>query len=183
MEPRASESGINRSARLTVALFTSMRSLIKNLELIPDGRVRNALEDATRLHMRFNRLTFKVKSLDSGTITVQVVQGKNPNGNYLSKNRLVELTRELFGQYFESVIVHPIPYVSAPAEDVTPQWLVDRIKESGRRNKDIATDLGISGIELSDYASGRRSMSIRVRSMFFYYFEWLRLSRMQSGDC
>lgn len=179
--PKVSESGIYRSARLTVTHFMSM-GILKNLHLITCDRVRDVLEDAARAHMRFNRLTFKVKSIDNGVITVQVVQGKNPNGNYLSKNRLVELTRELFGQYFESVIVHPIPYVSAPAEDVTPDWIVDRVKESGRRNKDIATDLGISGIELSDYASGRRSMSIRVRSMFYYYFEWLRLSRGRLGD-
>lgn len=142
-----------------------MKRLIKNLELIPDSRGRGALEEAARVHMRFNRLTYKVKSIVNGVITVQAVQGKNPNGNYLTKNRLVEVARELFGQYFESVIVHPISYDSAPAEDVTPQWVVDRIKESGRRNKDIAADLGLSIYELSDYACGRRSMGIRVRSL------------------
>lgn len=159
-----------------------MRSLIKNLELIPDGRVRNALEDATRLHMRFNRLTFKVKSLDSGTITVQVVQEKNPNGNYLTKNRLVEVTRELFGKHYDKVIVHPIPYSAPPADDVTPEWVIERIKESGRKNKDIAKDLGISNSELSAYTNRHKSMSIRVRSMFYYYFEWLKLKR-SSQDC
>ena len=106
---------------------------------------------------------------------MQVAQGKNPNGNYLTKDRLVEVTKELFGTYYRKVIVHPIPYKAPPADDVTPEWVIERIKESGRKNKDIASDLGISSSELSAYTNRHKDMGIRVRSMFYYYFEWLRL--------
>lgn len=159
-----------------------MDNVIKNSYLITDERIRSRLGDGARAHLRFNRLVFKIKSIEDDRITVQVVQEKNPNGNYLTKNRLVEVTRELFGKHYDKVIVHPIPYSAPPADDVTPEWVIERIKESGRKNKDIAKDLGISNSELSAYANRHKAMSIRVRSMFYYYFEWLKLKR-SSQDC
>lgn len=153
-----------------------MDFVTKNIHLIDDEGVKEEIERGTRAHLRFNRLTFKIKAVNEGAITVQVTQGKNLNGNYLTKDRLVEVTRELFGTYFRKVIVHPIPYTAPPADDVTPEWVIERIKESGRKNKDIASDLGISSSELSAYTNRHKDMGIRVRSMFYYYFEWLRLT-------
>lgn len=152
-----------------------MDYVTKNIHLVEDEDVRDKIERGARAHLRFNRLTFKIKAVDGETITVQIAQGKNPNGNYLTKDRLVEVTRELFGAYYSKVIVHPIPYVAPPADDVTPEWVIERIKESGRKNKDIASDLGISPAELSAYTNRHKDMGIRVRSMFYYYFEWLKL--------
>jgi len=152
-----------------------MDYVTKNIHLIEDDGVREKIERGAKAHLRFNRLTFKIKAVKEGAITVQVAQGKNPNGNYLTKDRLVEVTKELFGTYYRKVIVHPIPYKAPPADDVTPEWVIERIKESGRKNKDIASDLGISSSELSAYTNRHKDMGIRVRSMFYYYFEWLRL--------
>lgn len=153
-----------------------MDFVTKNIHLIDDEGVKEEIERGTRAHLRFNRLTFKIKAVKEGVIMVQIAQGKNPNGNYLTKERLVEVTRELFGAYYHKVIVHPIPYTAPPADDVTPEWVIEKIKESGRKNKDIASDLGISSSELSAYTNRHKDMGIRVRSMFYYYFEWLRLT-------
>lgn len=143
---------------------------IKNINLIGDKSVQEALERGALAHKRFARIYFKVKSVSDEKVEVQVWQDKNPNGNYATRQRLVEVGHELFGKHFNDrkLYIYATPYSPPLIDTVTPEWIDNKIRELRLKGRDVARDLDIAPSELSAYIGEHRQLSKRARAMFYY---------------
>ncbi len=133
----------------------------------------NHFENAIALHKRHSRISFKEISETDTEIIVRVSQTRNPNGNHLSKERLTEIAKELYALRAETknIIVHPNPYIEAPAEIVNGDWIKQQMNLHKIGNKKLVEDLGIPKAEMSALINEHREMGIRTKGLFYYYFK------------
>lgn len=148
---------------------------IKNIHLIEDEEIKEKLEHAALMHRRYSSIFFKIKSNTPDKMEVQVRQEKALSNNYATKERLIEIGIETFGQHFgnKKLYMHAMPYKAPAIDIVTPEWVDDQIRELGVKGRHVAKDLDLSPSELSAYINGHRNLSKRAKAMFYYYFKYI----------
>lgn len=150
-------------------------NIIKNIHLIRNllnDKQLESLENSGLNFRRFARITFKILKVEVDTITIEVRQSKNPNGNYADKKRLIEIVNEVFKPYFLNYKLHKHPkvYTPAPAEFITADWIKKQMQKHKVGNKKLVQDLGIAKAEVSAMINGHVEIGIRTKGLFYYYF-------------
>jgi hypothetical protein len=153
-----------------------MTTIIKNLHLL-DGVVTekdlDKMEHAALQHKRYSNITFKIIEAEKKKVIIDVSQGKSSAGNYQDAKRLIEIVHETFDRFFEGfkVMAGPHPYKVPEPESVTPDWIVDQMKEKKVRLKEISDETGIDYSQLSSLVNGSRPLSQPMKALFWYYFK------------
>lgn len=150
--------------------------LIKNIHLLTDivkpGDLEK-LEHAAREHKRYSNITFKINEVTDHKVLLQVSQGKSAQGNYQTAKRLIEIVHETFDRFFlpeRKIIAGPIVYKVPAPNKVTVDWIVQQMKETKTRLKQIADDTGLDYTHLSSLTSGNEPLSQPMKALFWYYF-------------
>lgn len=163
-----------------------MKSIIENLHrfMYLNDAQKNSLEQKAQAHLRYSNISFNVMKVDDKEVIIQTVQLKQLSENYADADRLVKVTESVFSPmlYGRKLKVGAKPYVPAPADDVTPQWIRDHMAKQHLKASDLEVLLGIDKSTLSLYLSGKRELSRPVKSMFFYFFAYNELIKSKDFD-
>lgn len=91
----------------------------------------------------------------------------------------MEIVEETFRAYFEDWKIQKVtfPYIEAPAEIVTPEWIKEQMNKYKIGSKKLVTDFGIAKAEISAMINGHREMGIRTKGLFYYYFKYTEIQK------
>lgn len=148
---------------------------VKNLHYLsgylPDEKA-DALEQGAHQYRRHSNITFKVLKANKDEVIVEVRQGRNALDEYLSSKELTVRAKELFERFFPGHDIHtrPKPYHSPPPDDVTPEWIQERMRRHQVSLKKLQKVTGIDKSSLSNWVNGNRPMSQPVKAMFYFFF-------------
>ena len=129
------------------------------------------LEKAAQRHVSSANMTFTLLLATEATLEIEVTQAETKSGNYATEATLISRTQELFGNFFPKVKLNifPVTYAPSLASVVTTAWLETKMQQKGVRIKQIAFDTGVDRESISDWVTGKRSMSQIVKAMFYFY--------------
>lgn len=129
------------------------------------------LEKAADRHKQQSNVQFKILDIQDKTITVETVQSETPSGKYASEATLVKRTEDLFRKILPEyqVVVNTETFHPSPASVVTAAWIDKKMQEKQVRIKQIAFETGVDRESISDWVTGKRSMSQIVKAMFYFY--------------
>jgi hypothetical protein len=152
-----------------------METIVKNFHLLNGILSEENLDLLTHgalQYRKFARISFKILSVSDGTIKVQTVQGKTPQGNFADEETLIQRTKELFGKFLPNykIIVNATEYRESPAEQVTPEFIRHNMTELKIKVKDLVSDTGIDRANIAAWMNGNRDMSQPVKALLYYYF-------------
>lgn len=153
---------------------------IKNIHLLTDivtpADIKK-MEHAAQLHKRYSNITFKVIEVTDKKVVFRVEQGRSSAGNYQSGKRLIEIVHETFARFFPDHRINagPVPYRQPGPDQVTPEWIVKKMKATGTRLKAIADDTGLNYSYLSAITNGHEQLSQVTKAVFWYYFKTMEL--------
>lgn len=160
------------------------------------GKLSNIIshEDELKLgvgasqHNRHSRISFKIVSVfePKQQITIEVRQGKNPNGNYFDGKRLSEIGKELLYSVLPKgwqVLTNTVPYIQAPPSVVNSHWIKAQMSELSISAKQIELDTGATKSEIFDWLSERKPLSQKVQGLMYYYFNFKKLEKSLKIDC
>lgn len=134
------------------------------------GKIDQLNKSADR-HTVQSNITFTILSFEGDVIEVEARQGENKSGKYASEATLIKRTQEVFSKVPEFKLnVYPETFLPSPTSVVNTGWLEKKMQEKGVRIKQIAFDTGIDRESISDWVTGKRSMSQIVKAMFYFYF-------------
>ena len=130
-------------------------------------------EKAIELHKRYSRISFKeIKETDT-ELVVRVTQTRSPQNNHETRERLEEITKELYALkegFQKRLKILVAPYVVPPSDVVTWSWVQDKMQEFNISLKTLVEDFGISKADLSATINGHKEMGVRTQGLFYYYF-------------
>jgi hypothetical protein len=129
------------------------------------------LEKAAERHAAQSNIGFKIHSVADNVIEVETTQAETPSGKYASEATLVKRTEDLFRKSLPGyrIIVSTETFLPSPASVVNASWIERKMKEKGVRIKQIAFETGVDRGSISDWVTGKRSMSQIVKAMFYFY--------------
>lgn len=136
------------------------------------------LEQGASLYQRHANITFKILKANKDELIVEVRQGRNAQGKYLSSKDLTARANELFSRFFPDRDIHtrPKPYHSPPPDEVSPEWVQDHMNRQKVSLKKLEKNTGIDKTNLSAWVNGTRPMSQPVKAMFYFLFKGRQLS-------
>ncbi|CAI9430368.1 Transcriptional regulator [Candidatus Ornithobacterium hominis] len=117
-----------------------------------------------------------ILEMDQDFILVKIKQGRLINGFVLNKKQLIGRAKEIFEPTGLRIKVIPVVY-SLDVENITPNWIVEKMNEFGLKRSDITSHLAYDKSQLSLYLSGERGMTKSVRASFYWYFKVFELNR------
>lgn len=129
------------------------------------------LDAAAARHKEQSNISFKIIDIANDTLEILTVQNETPSGKYASEATLVKRTEDLFRKITPKfkVQVAVETHLPSPASLVNVPWIEKKMDEKGVRIKQIAFDTGIDRESISDWVTGKRSMSQIVKAMFYFY--------------
>ena len=139
-------------------------------ELLTSDEITQLGKAADR-HQTQSKITFTILSVQPGTIEIETTQDETKSGKYASEATLISRTKETFAKFFPNleIKVDPVPHLPSPASVVSTAWIEMKMQQKGVRIKQIAFETGIDRESISDWVTGKRSMSQIVKAMFFFY--------------
>lgn len=160
-----------------------MKTIIENLSRLTwlDEGQKNALETKAKAHLRYSNITFQVMKADETNVIVQVIQLKHLSENYATAEHLVKVAESVFSTmlYGRKLKVGAKPYVPAPADVVTPEWVRNAMAKQRLKAVDLEAQLGIDKSTLSVLLSGKKEMTRAMKSMFYFFFLAKQLEQNQ----
>lgn len=104
-------------------------------------------------------------------LEIEVVQNETKSGRYATEATLTSRTKELFGKFLPDteLNISAVAYSPSPASVVNTAWLEQKMQQKGVRIKQIAFQTGIDKQAISDWVTGKKSMSQLVKAMFYFY--------------
>lgn len=128
------------------------------------------LNKAADRHTAQSNISFTLLAIEDNLIEIETAQGENKSGKYATEATLIKRTQEVFSKITEFQLkVHPLTYLPSPTSVVNTAWLERKMQEKGVRIKQIAFETGIDRESISDWVTGKRSMSQIVKAMFYFY--------------
>jgi hypothetical protein len=153
-----------------------VKAIYKIKGLLTDEEL-DKLEHLALQYQRYARIFFKIEHIDKAekVLVISVYQEKSPSENYLTDKDLRERAQGLFMPFFEDYTLNigARCYMASPVEEVTPNWIKERMNRYKVGNKQLVKDLGLSKAEVSALVNGHREMGIRTKGLFYYYFKSL----------
>lgn len=149
-------------------------SVIQGIDRISrqlDDEQLEQLEKSAELHKNQSNITFSIMKMEEGRIYIETTQSETRSKKYASEATLIKRTHEVFDKLLPEfkIEVDPAAYMETPTSVVNPAWLERKMKEKGVRIKQIAFETGVDRDSISDWVSGKRSMSQIVKAMFYFY--------------
>jgi len=137
---------------------------------LTQAQVEKLLQAADR-HAQTSNMSFTILSVSEREIHIEASQGETKSGKYATEATLISRTKDLFGKRLPdtNLNISPVPFAPSPASTVNPEWLESKMQQKGVRIKQIAFDTGIDRESISDWVTGKRSMSQLVKAMFYFY--------------
>ncbi|MBB6003944.1 hypothetical protein [Arcicella rosea] len=156
-----------------------MKTVIENLHRLTylnDGQ-KQSLEVKAQAHLRYSNISFTVMKVTDTELIIQTAQLKHLSENYADMEKLVKVTESVFSPmlYGRKLKVGAKPYVPAPADIVTFDWIKKEMAQQQLKAVELETALGIDKSTLSLLISGKRDMTRAMKSMFYYFFEYNKL--------
>lgn len=173
-----------RAPSLKIIAMNTIKNVHLLADLLPADEI-DKLEQAAHLYKRHANITFKILKVRDNELILEVRQEKNFAGKYLNRSELSERTKDLFGTRFTDRTIHtrPIPYTVPRADQVTPEWIKERMNAKKISIKRIVQDTGLDKTNISAWVNGTRPMSQIVKALFFRYFDgWIPTSERLPGD-
>lgn len=129
------------------------------------------LEKGAQRHAEMSNMSFTILSIASTELEIEVAQNETKSGRYATEATLTTRTRELFTKFLPNIKLNisPVTYAPSPASTVTTKWLEEKMDQKGVRIKQIAFETGIDKEAISDWVTGKKSMSQLVKAMFYFY--------------
>ncbi|TDQ11219.1 helix-turn-helix domain-containing protein [Pedobacter metabolipauper] len=129
------------------------------------------LKKAADRHAMQSNIGFKIQSVSDKAIDVEIIQAETPSGKYASEATLVKRTEDLFRKSLPNfkINVSTETFLASPSSVVNAAWIDKKMQEKGVRIKQIAFETGIDRESISDWVTGKRSMSQLVKAMFYFY--------------
>jgi len=144
---------------------------IEKLSDYLDAEQLDQLDRAATVHKEQSNIEFCILSVDEASISVETTQSETRSKKYATQSTLIKRTQEVFEKMLPTfnLRVEPVPYLPNPTSVVNPAWLEKRMKEKGVRIKQIAFETGLDRESISEWITGKRSMSQIVKAMFYFY--------------
>lgn len=144
---------------------------IEKLSSILDAEQLEALEQMAEIHKNQSNITFSIKEIAGNKLSIETSQLETRSKKYATEATLIKRTHEVFDKWLPEfeLEIEPTTYGVTPTSVVNPLWLERKMKEKGVRIKQIAFDTGIDRESISDWVSGKRSMSQLVKAMLYFY--------------
>ena len=129
------------------------------------------LDKAAARHQEQSNTNFKIVSETEKTIIIETAQGETGSGKYATEATLIKRTEDLFRKHLPhyKITVSPETFQASPASVVTIAWIEKMMLQKGVRIKQIAFDTGVDRESVSEWVTGKRSMSQIVKALFYYY--------------
>jgi hypothetical protein len=129
------------------------------------------LDKAASRHQEQSNTNFTIRSLNETVMEVETAQGETSSGKYATEVTLIKRTEDLFRKHLpdHQIIVSTETFQPSPASLVNTAWIEKMMEQKGIRIKQIAFDTGIDRESVSDWVTGKRSMSQIVKALFYYY--------------
>jgi negative regulator of replication initiation len=149
----------------------SIQGIEKLKEILSEAAIEKLTKAADR-HFSASNMTFTIHSVTEDAIAIETAQGETKSGKYATEATLASRTKELFNKHLPKTAfeIATVPFAPSPASTVTTQWLAQKMELKGIRIKQIAFETGIDKESISDWVSGKKSMSQIVKAMFYFYF-------------
>ncbi len=151
-----------------------MKTFVENLNRLKHltAEEKATIERKASAHRRFSNIGFCVMACNDTEIIVQVAQLKHLSENYATAEKLREIGESVFVPvaYGRTVKIGAKPYVPAPADMVTIQWIKDKMSQQRLKAVDLEILLGIDKSSISLYLNGKRELTRSIKSMFYYFF-------------
>ncbi len=144
---------------------------IEKLSSLLNAEQLEALEKTADIHKNQSNITFDIKEVAGNKLSIETSQLETRSKKYATEATLIKRTHEVFDKWLSEfeLEIEPSTYGVTPTSVVNPLWLERKMKEKGVRIKQIAFDTGIDRESISDWVSGKRSMSQLVKAMFYFY--------------
>jgi len=144
---------------------------IEKLSDYLDAEQLDQLDRAATVRKEQSNIEFCILSVDETSISVETTQSETRSKKYATQSTLIKRTQEVFEKMLPAfnLRVEPVPYLPNPTSVVNPAWLEKRMKEKGVRIKQIAFETGLERESISEWITGKRSMSQIVKAMFYFY--------------
>ncbi|MFI5453412.1 XRE family transcriptional regulator [Pedobacter sp. UC225_61] len=151
-------------------MISSIPGIEKLSELLSSTEIEKLVKAAER-HCESSNMNFTILSANAEGIEIEVAQGETKSGRYASEATLSNRTKELFANLLPKAKLHIYAqtFAPSPASTVTTAWLESKMQQKGVRIKQIAFDTGLDRESISDWVTGKRSMSQIVKAMFYFY--------------
>lgn len=129
------------------------------------------LDKAANRHQEQSNTNFNIRLVSDKVIEVETSQGETTSGKYATETTLIKRTEDLFRKHLpgHKIIVKPETFQPSPASVVNTAWIEKTMQQKGIRIKQIAFDTGIDRESVSEWVTGKRSMSQIVKALFYYY--------------
>jgi hypothetical protein len=150
--------------------MSSVPGLEKLKDILGESEIEKVSRAADR-HFNAANMTFTILTVSDDAIEIETAQGETKSGKYATEATLLTRTKDVFGKYLGQRELHisPATFAPSPASTVTPAWLEQKMQQKGVRIKQIAFDTGIDKESISDWVTGKKSMSQIVKAMFYFY--------------
>ncbi|WP_316813617.1 helix-turn-helix transcriptional regulator [Pedobacter heparinus] len=150
--------------------MSSIQNIILLENLLSAERLLK-LDRAASRHQEQSNTNFNIRSIGEKTIEVETVQGETTSGKYANEATLIKRTEGLFRKHLPDykINVSPETFQASPASVVNTAWIDKMMQQKGIRIKQIAFDTGIDRESVSDWVTGKRSMSQIVKALFYFY--------------
>jgi len=129
------------------------------------------LEGAAARHQTQSNIIFTIEDIGDHTLEILTIQNETLSGKYATEATLVKRTQDLFKKILPDfkVAVTTQTHLPSPASVVNTLWIEKKMQEKGVRIKQIAFDTGVDRESISDWVTGKRSMSQIVKALFYFY--------------
>ncbi|TKC08887.1 helix-turn-helix domain-containing protein [Pedobacter frigoris] len=146
---------------------------INLLETLLSAEQLFKLDKAAARHQEQSNTNFDIHSLENKNIEIETTQGETSSGKYASETTLIKRTEDLFRKHLPDykIIVSARTFQVSPSSVVNNAWIDKMMQQKGIRIKQIAFDTGIDRESISDWVTGKRSMSQIVKAMFYFYLK------------
>lgn len=150
--------------------MSSIQGIEKLETVLTVNDIRNITAAADH-HAAMSNISFTILSVSENTVEIETTQAETKSGKYATEATLIKRTRELFGKYLPKMELHisTVTFAPSPSSTVTTAWLEQKMQLKGLRIKQIAFDTGIDKESISDWVTGKKSMSQIVKAMFYFY--------------
>lgn len=144
---------------------------IEKLNMLMSSTEIEKLIKAAEHHRETSNMNFTILSVNAEEIEIEVTQEETKSGRYASEATLSKRTKDLFTKHLPKakLHIHTQTFAPSPASTVTTAWLESKMQQKGVRIKQIAFDTGLDRESISDWVTGKRSMSQIVKAMFYFY--------------
>ncbi|WP_051359927.1 hypothetical protein [Adhaeribacter aquaticus] len=152
---------------------------MRNLNLLDiDNEVRELIQVSSDKLRAYAGIAVDILEVNEKTIRIHVEQKELKNNYILNQKQLVSRAGALFTPLERKFKLYFVPVIYVPPlNQVTQEWINERMQELGLSRNDIIKQVGIDKATLSEMLSGEKALTKFHKATFYYYFLTYELNR------